>query len=212
MPEPLPFEVAHGSGKQRAPAVARNREALLAVLQAHLPQSGLVLEVASGTGEHAAYFAQHLPGLIWQPTDPEAAALASITAWRRDAALTNLQAPVQLDAMAADWPITRADALFCANMVHIAPWQAARGLFAAAGRMLAVGAPLLLYGPFLEADVPTAESNIAFDGSLRARNPAWGLRDAAALDALAQEAGLARTARIAMPANNLTLVWRKKGR
>lgn len=193
--------------RRHAPATLRNRDAIAAVLAHHLPPSGLVVEIASGSGEHAAYFAPRFHSLSWQPSDPDPAALASIRAWT--AGLTNVAAAVALDAASLHWPVARADALLCCNMVHIAPWSAAVGLFAGAGRLLPAGAPIILYGPFLEDDVPTADSNLAFDADLRARNPDWGLRDVAALDALAWDHGLARVDRVPMPANNLSLVWRR---
>jgi len=196
--------------KQHAPATLRNREPLAEVLGAQLPETGLVLEVASGTGEHAAYFARRFPALVWQPSDPDAQSLASIRAWCEEEGLANLLAPLALDAASGHWPVERADAILCVNMVHISPWDATRGLFAGAARMLARGAPLILYGPYWEADVETAPSNLAFDESLKARNPQWGLRDLAAMDRLGDETGFARTRRVAMPANNLTLVYRRR--
>lgn len=195
--------------KRHAPATLRNRDAILTVLHEELPSQGLVLEVASGSGEHAAYFATAMSELGWQPSDPDPAALASIDAWGADARTDNLRPALKLDAASAEWPLARADAILCCNMVHIAPWSAAEGLFAGAGRLLPPGAPLILYGPFIEADVPTAESNLAFDVSLRERDPEWGLREVAALDVLADAAGLRRIRRNAMPANNLMLVWRR---
>ncbi len=150
-----------------------------------------------------------MPALDWQPSDPDPSALASIAAHASPAALGNIAPPALIDAAATDWPVARADAILCCNMVHIAPWSAAQGLFAGAGRLLPTGAPLLLYGPFIEPETPTADSNLAFDASLKDRNPQWGLRDTTALDTLAQAAGLRRTRRIAMPANNLMLVWRR---
>lgn len=195
--------------KRHAPATQRNRDAILAVLREELPASGVVLEVASGSGEHAVHFAAAMPQLDWQPSDPDPAALASIDAWATEARAANLRPALGLDAAATDWPPPHANAILCCNMVHIAPWSAAEGLFAGAGRLLPSGAPLILYGPFIEADVPTADSNLAFDASLRDRDPAWGLRAVAALDALATAAGLHRIRRTAMPANNLMLVWRR---
>jgi SAM-dependent methyltransferase len=195
--------------KRHAPATLRNRDAILAVLREELPSSGLVLEVASGSGEHAAHFAKAIPQLDWQPSDPDPAALASIDAWAAEASTTNLRPALRLDAASPDWPLRCTDAMLCCNMVHIAPWSATEGLFAGAGRVLPPGAPLILYGPFTESVVPTADSNLAFDASLRDRDPAWGLRAVTALDALAIAVGLHRTRRTAMPANNLTLVWRR---
>ncbi len=196
--------------KQHAPATQRNREPIRKVLETELPgDGGLLLEIGAGTGEHAVYLSKAFPQWQWQPTDPDPDALASIAAWRDEEGGDNLLEPIQLDASGAEWPVDRADAMLCVNMTHISPRAASEGLFAAAGRMLAPGAPLLIYGPFLEADVETTQSNLDFDASLKARNPAWGLRELAWIDELADANGLARTARHAMPANNLTLVYRK---
>ncbi|MCJ2015402.1 DUF938 domain-containing protein [Methylobacterium sp. J-076] len=194
-----------------APAVARNREAILAVLRRVLPSGGTVLEVAAGSGEHAVYFARALPESTWQPSDPEPVALRSIAAHARAAGLPNLRDPIALDAAAAEWPVVQAAAIVCINMVHIAPWSAAEGLFAGAGRLLPAGAPLVLYGPFREEGVPTAPSNEAFDADLRARDPRWGLRTVEAVGRLAASRGLTFGERVAMPANNLILVYRKAG-
>ncbi len=199
--------------KQHAPATLRNREPIAAVLARELPASGTVLEIAAGTGEHAVFFAAAFPALAWQPTDPSPEALASIAAWRDDYPGSNLAAPVLLDAADPDsWPISKAAAILCINMVHISPWEATLGLFRGAARILGTGGsggPLILYGPYIEPGVETAPSNLDFDRSLKARNPAWGLRDLAEVDRVAAEHGFARTARHAMPANNLTLVYRR---
>lgn len=195
--------------KRHAPAVGRNREPIAAVLTEELPAAGLVFEVASGTGEHAVHFARTFPDLQWQPSDPELAARESIAAWRDEEGLPNLLSPLALDAAGADWPLDRADAVLCINMIHISPIAATKGLLAGAARLLAPGAPLILYGPYLEADVETAPSNIAFDLDLKSRNHEWGLRSVEWLDELAQSAGFERTRRVAMPANNLTLVYRR---
>ena len=196
--------------KQHAPATLRNREPIAEVLARELPASGTVLEVAAGTGEHAVFFAGEFPALHWQPTDPSAEALASITAYREDYVGGNLYAPLLLDAAMPDsWPLAAADAMVCINMVHISPWEATLGLFAGAARVLGPSkGPLILYGPYIEAGVVTAPSNLDFDASLKARNPLWGLRDAEALDALASQHGMKRTARHALPANNIMLVYR----
>jgi SAM-dependent methyltransferase len=192
--------------RRSSPAALRNRAPILAVLQNHLPpQTAHVLEIASGTGEHAVFMAQKLPHLVWQPSDPDAANRASIAAYRDESGLANLKAPVELDTTAATWPVASCDAIYCANMVHIAPWQATVGLLAGAKRTLKSGGVLVLYGPFIEDDVPTAESNLAFDADLRMRNPAWGLRRLA--DVAAAAAGFDAPQRIAMPANNLCLVF-----
>lgn len=193
---------------RHAPATARNRDPILAVLRDVLPERGLVLEVASGTGEHAAAFAAALPALDWQPSDPDAEARASIDAWC--AHTSNVRPALALDAAAADWPIDRADAILCINMVHISPWAATEGLMAGAERLLAPGAPLYLYGPYRRAGVPTAPSNEAFDADLKARNPAWGLRDLADVTALASARGLLLDRVVDMPANNLSVVFRRR--
>ena len=180
------------------------------MLRPRLPAHGLVLEIASGTGEHAVYFATALPALRWQPTDADAEARASIEAWRAASGLPNLLAPLPLDAAAPDtWPVARADAIICVNMVHISPWAATLGLMRGAGRLLPPGGRLFLYGPYLEGDVETAPSNIAFDESLKARNPEWGLRTREDVAAVAARHGLTLEARVAMPANNLVLVFVK---
>ncbi|MEE3154294.1 MAG: DUF938 domain-containing protein [Pseudomonadota bacterium] len=194
--------------KRHAPATARNSEPLAEVLAEELPDRGLVLEVASGSGEHAVFLARRFPALDWQPSDVDPEALASVDAWAAEAAVANLRPAITLDAAQANWPIAAADAVLCVNMVHISPWSAAVGLFTWAGRILTSGAPLVLYGPFIEPGRETAPSNLAFDQSLKQRNSEWGLRNTADLDALAADHGLRRTARHAMPANNLVLVYR----
>jgi len=199
------------SAKQHAPATLRNRDPIAAVLAQELPARGRVLEIAAGTGEHAVFFAGRFPALNWQPTDPSPEALASIAAYREDYGGTNLAAPLLLDAAAPEhWPVAEADALVCINMAHISPWEATCGLFRGAARLLGSsgGGPLILYGPYIEAGVETTVSNREFDASLKARNPLWGLREAEALDALAAQHGMARSARHALPANNIMLVYR----
>lgn len=199
-----------GAGaKRHAPATLRNREAIARVLARELPTSGTVLEIASGTGEHAAFLAHRFPHLEWQPSDPDPDALASIVAYRADHEGENLRPPLALDASNENWPIERADAALCINMVHISPWEATIGLFRGCANVLAQGAPVVLYGPYLENDVETAPSNLAFDASLRERNPDWGLRAVAEVDKVAADRGFERTARHAMPANNIVLVYRK---
>lgn len=193
---------------RHAPATARNRDPILGVLRDILPATGLVLEVASGTGEHVAHFAAALPALTWQPGDPDDEGRASIDAWCAD--LPNVRPAIALDAAAAGWPIERADAMLCINMIHISPWAATLGLMAGAGRLLPAGAPLYLYGPYRRAGVPTAPSNDAFDLDLKARNPEWGLRTLEDVVAVAAEAGLAFDRLVEMPANNLSLVFRKR--
>lgn len=193
-----------------SPATVRNRDPILEVLRAHLPAEGLVLEIAAGAGEHAVHFARALPGLQWRPTDPDPVALDSIGAWRKAAALDNLLAPLILDASQPDaWPVDRAEAVVCINMVHISPWSATEGLMTGAGRILPPGGVLYLYGPYREAGVPTAASNENFDADLKRRNPAWGLRHLDEVTALAAAHGLELSERITMPANNLSLVFRR---
>jgi SAM-dependent methyltransferase len=193
-----------------SPSTARNRDPILAVLREHLPANGLVLEIAAGAGEHAVHMARYLPTLTWQPTDPDETALASIAAWREDVALPNLLEPLRLDAARSeDWPVKAADAIVCINMVHISPWAATQGLLAGAGAILPQGGILFLYGPYREDGVETAPSNLAFDDSLKQRNPAWGLRRREDVEDLAADHGLTLKTRIAMPANNLSLVFAK---
>ncbi|MFZ3360022.1 MAG: DUF938 domain-containing protein [Xanthobacteraceae bacterium] len=191
------------------PHVARNREPILDVLRRVLPPRGLVLEVASGSGEHAAYFAKALPSLIWQPTDPDSQAIASIAAHRTTAGGTNLLPPLQLDVTWPRWPVERADVVMCNNMTHIAPWAASEGLVAGAARTLAAGGILFLYGPYKVDGRHTAPSNAQFDVRLRTQNPQWGIRDLAEVTALAEDHGFARPDIVPMPANNLSLVFRR---
>lgn len=196
--------------KQHAPATLRNREVIADVLAQELPSAGCVLEIASGTGEHAVFFAAAFPALTWQPTDPSSEALASIAAYHADYAGNNLAAPLRLDAAApANWPLSHAAALLCINMVHISPWEATLGLFAGAAKLLGSGGgPLILYGPYFELGVETAPSNREFDASLKARDPRWGLRHAEELDRLATRQGITRCARHALPANNIMLIYK----
>lgn len=195
--------------KRSSPATARNREPIAAVLAEVLPPSGLVLEVASGAGEHAAFLAGRFAGLDWQPSDPDPDALSSIEAYVADAGLPNLRPPLILDAAADTWPVDRADAILCINMVHISPWAATLGLLHGASRLLASGAPLILYGPYRRAGIETAPSNEAFDRSLRARDPAWGLRSVEQVTQAAAQAGLGFDRLVEMPANNLILAFRR---
>jgi SAM-dependent methyltransferase len=195
--------------RRSAPHVARNAGPIAEVLKEVLPEHGLVLEVASGTGEHILHFARAFPKLIWQPSDPEPAALRSIEAWRAEAGLPNLLPAVALDARSADWPVAAADAILCINMIHISRWAATVGLIRGAGQLLAPGAPLCLYGPYRQAGVETAPSNEAFDASLRARDPEWGLRDLEEVVAEAEAQGLRLDKTVPMPANNLSVVLRK---
>lgn len=196
-------------GALASPAVARNTAAILEVLRAHLPARGRVLEVAAGSGEHAVVFAAALPGLEWTPSDPSAEARASIAAWATAADLPNLRPAVALDVLdPATWPDEPAQALVCINMIHISPWEATEGLMRLAGRALGPGGLLALYGPYREAGVELAPSNAAFDASLKARDPAWGLRDRDVVAAAALAEGLALTLRREMPSNNIMLLFR----
>lgn len=188
-----------------SPATLRNRDPILDVLRSVLPARGLVLEIASGAGEHVLHFARALPHLTFQPSDPSEEARASIAAW--SAGTLNIRLPLPLDAAAESWPIAAADAVIAINMVHISPWAATEGLIRGAGRLLAPGGVLYLYGPYRQERVETAPSNLAFDASLKARNPAWGLRNVADVAALAAAQGFRGPDITAMPANNLSLVF-----
>jgi hypothetical protein len=206
---PQRLRKAVSDDRRSAPHVARNADPIAAVLRSILPERGLVLEIASGSGEHIVHFARTFPNLLWQPSDPEPAALRSIEAWRADAGLTNLLQAVPLDARAGAWPIAEADAILAINMVHISPWTATAGLLRGAGRLLASGAPLYLYGAYFQAAVEPAPSNVAFDESLRARNPEWGVRHLEAVVAEGEAQGLELAAIVPMPANNLSVVLRR---
>ena len=195
--------------KRHAPATARNRGPILDVLRPRLPADGLVLEVASGSGEHAVHFAANLPQLVFQPSDPDEEALASIDAWAATSALANIRPAVALDATAPAWPVGEADAVLCCNMIHIAPWSAAVGLVAGAARVLPDHGLLYLYGPYRRHGAHTAPSNEAFDRDLRRRNPAWGLRDLEAVTGLAEAHGFAPPEVMEMPANNLSVIFRR---
>lgn len=195
--------------RQFRPHVPRNRDPILDVLRLILPPKGLVLEVASGSGEHAAYFAQNLRALDWQPSDPDQEALASATAHRAEASLPNLLPPLHLDVTAAQWPVGHADAVICCNMIHIAPWAACEGLIAGSARVLPTGGLLYLYGPYKIGGRHTAPTNQAFDERLRAQNPAWGIRDLDDVTALAARFGFALAETVSMPANNLSVIFRR---
>lgn len=192
--------------RRHAPATERNREPIAEVLARVLPEAGLVLEIASGTGEHVAAFAERFPALTWQPSDPDAEARESIADWC--AGLANVLPPLALDAAAPEWPADRADAILCINMVHISPWEATLGLMAGAARLLAPGAPLVLYGPYRQQGVPTAPSNEQFELWLKERDQRFGLRYVE--DVTTAAAGFALEAIVPMPANNLTLVYRRQ--
>ena len=198
-----------GDPRRSAPHVARNAGPIAELLRAVLPERGFVLEMASGSGEHVLHFAREFPKLLWQPSDPDPVAIRSIEAWRVEAGLFNLLPAIPLDARAAEWPVARADAVLAINMVHISPWAATAGLMRGAARLLGEGAPLYLYGAYRQTGVATAPSNEAFDESLRARDPDWGLRDLDAVVAEAERNGFRLDGVTAMPANNLSVVFRK---
>lgn len=207
-----PAETARpeGDARLRAPSAQRNRDAILAVLRDVLPANGLVLEIASGSGEHALHFAQALPSLTFQPSDPSPDARASIVAWSAESGLANILPPIEIDASGDAWPALEPAAILCINMIHIAPWKATEGLFRHAGALLAGGAPLCLYGPFRRPGRDLEPGNLAFDESLRSRNPEWGLRDLGEVTALAQASGFGAPEIVEMPANNLSVIFRKR--
>jgi len=204
-PSPWIAAEAGDTTRRHAPATLRNRDAIADILATFLPAQGVVLEIASGSGEHCAHFAARFPGLTWQPSDPDPAARASIAAW--SAGIANIRPPLTIDAAGRDWAIDRVDAILCINMVHISPWEATTGLLTGARHRLPPGAPLFLYGPYRRAGHPTAPSNEAFDASLKARDPRWGLRDLDSVIAAAN--GFEPERIIDMPANNLSIVLRR---
>lgn len=194
--------------KQHSPSFERNKDAIVSVLREVLPSTGLVLEVGSGSGQHAAYIASRMPSIEWQPTDlPDN--LPSIAAWREAAGATNLRAPLVLDLLSANWPVAQCDAIVCINTVHIVAWAGVENLFAGAGRVLRPGGVMYVYGAYRYSDRPLEPSNEQFDQWLKRRDPNSGVRDFAAVDALAQAAGLVLVGDRAMPANNRSIWWRK---
>ena len=195
---------------QSPPAAQRNLQPILTVLQSALPRQGRFLEIASGSGYHVVNFARAFPDVVWQPSDPDAAARASIAAHIAAEAPPNVLAPLALDAEVQPWPVKAADAVLCINMIHISPWSATKALFAVASDLLERNGVLFTYGPYIIDGDFQADSNIAFDQSLKARNPAWGMRDVNDIDTLAGDVGFARVAMVAMPANNFSLVFRKR--
>lgn len=204
------FYEAPASGARRsAPAALRNREPIAEVLKDWLPAKGLVLEIASGTGEHVTYFAERFPTLEWQPSDIHPNALGSVAAARDEAGLPNVRPPLVIDAASSDWPIERADAVLSINMVHISPWESALGLLKGAARLLSPGAALILYGPWITDEAPTAQSNLAFDADLKRRDPQWGLRKVEDFAAAADDRGLHLVKTQPMPANNTMLLLRR---
>lgn len=206
-------QLPNTNDRRTSPAAARNRKYIEAVLAEHVladvASGGLVLEIASGSGEHVVGFAAAFPGLVWQPSDPDPEMVRSVQAWAEEAVGSNLRPAVELDASRWPWPVTAAEAIVCINMIHIAPWAACLGLMRGAGELLRPGAPLYLYGPMKVEGRCTTESNEAFDASLRARDPAWGVRDLEAVEAAGRAQGLALTQVLAMPANNFSLVLRR---
>ena len=208
-PEPFVLEPAAGDPRRVAPHVARNVVPIVDILRAVLPEAGLVLEIASGSGEHCIHFATSFPHLTFQPSDPDPVALESIEAWRKSHGSANLLPPIQLDARAGKWPLTRADAILCINMVHISPWAATQGLMAGASRLLPSGAPLYLYGAYRRRGEDFAASNQSFDASLRSRDPEWGVRELEDVALEATRNGLALESVTEMPANNLSVVFRR---
>jgi SAM-dependent methyltransferase len=204
------MQISVPSGALRSPASARNREPILAVLAEVLPPAPRVLEIAAGAGEHALWAAERFPDALWLPTDPDPRALGSIAAWRTAAGTPNLLPPRRLDVtVETDWPSPPFDAVVAVNLIHISPWPAALALIVGAGRLLRAGGVLFLYGPYLEAGVATAPSNLAFDEDLRRRNPDWGLRRLEEVTALAAHQALTLFRRAEMPANNLSLAFRR---
>ena len=200
----MPAEIA-----RTAPAAERNKEPILAVLRQVLPKTGLVLEIASGTGQHAVHFAAALSGLTWQPSDPDADSRISIEAWIAKAGLQNVLPPVALNVHAHPWPLERASAVVCINMVHISPWQATLDLMSGAARLLGAGSVLFVYGPFRRFGAHTASTNEVFDASLRARDPEWGVRDVEAVADVASNHGFSLEQVVEMPTNNLSVVFRR---
>ncbi|WP_309610743.1 DUF938 domain-containing protein [Sphingomonas sp.] len=198
------YEAEISAARRSAPAALRNVEPIGDALTEWLPATGVVLEVASGTGEHALAFARRFPALTWQPSDTAPEALTSIAGWREEGP-TNLLAPLHIDAAAPSWDVERVDALLSINMVHISPWASALGLLDGAARLLPVGGPLILYGPWIEKGVATAPSNLAFDEDLRARDAQWGLRKVEEFAGKAAARGLILSERRAMPVNNIML-------
>ena len=195
--------------RREAPAAARNRQPILDVLQPRLPERGLVLEIASGTGEHVVHYAAARPGLTFQPSDPDAGARASIDDWVRTLGLDNVRPALEIDVTRATWPVERADAVLCCNMIHIAPWEAAVGLVTGAARLLPPGGLLFTSGPYRLDGRHTAPSNEAFDADLKRRNPAWGVRDLEAVTELALGLGFGEPDIVEMPANNLSLLFKR---
>jgi SAM-dependent methyltransferase len=214
---PVALEQRGVSADQRmySPSAARNLAPILEVLKRVLPAHSAVLEIACGTGEHAVHFAGAMPNLTWRPSDPDSGARASTASWIKFTGLSNVLPPLDIDVCAKAWGVEQMapfDAIVSLNMIHIAPWAATLGLFAGAGRLLRPGGLLFLYGPFMRNGAHNAPSNAAFDASLKARDPSWGLRDTADLERLGESSGLSLRETIEMPANNMSLVFSRRGR
>lgn len=195
--------------RRHAPATLRNRDPILAVLKAHLRGSGLILEIASGSGEHCVYFAENLPSYTYQPSDPDTAARASIDAWIKEKGLTNALPALDIDASAPPWAVSGANAILCINMIHISPWASAVGLFRGSANALPAGGLLFTYGPYRQGGAHTSKSNEQFDASLRQENPEWGIRDLEDVTGVALKNGFSPPFAKKMPANNLMLIFRK---
>lgn len=193
-----------------SPAAERNKEPILAVLRPLLPTTGLVLEIASGTGQHIVHFAKAVPNLTWQPTEPDPERLDLIRYRLSQANLSNVNPPLRLNVLDGPWPIDRTNVIVCINMIHIAPWGATQALFQGASQHLSQDGILVLYGPYRRFGHPTAPSNEAFDRDLQWRNPAWGVRDMEAVTDLGQATGLELSEVVEMPSNNFSLVFRKR--
>ncbi len=193
-----------------APAALRNRDLIADVLQIHLPPSGLLLEIASGSGQHCVRFAERLPNHVIQPSDPDPKARASIDAWVVSSGLANVKPALDIDASRGDWPVAQAQAVLCINMIHISPWRATEGLFAGAAKCLSAGGLLFTYGPYMQGGAQTSESNAAFDADLRRENAEWGIRSIEALSELGLSCGFAAPEIMAMPANNFSLVFKRR--
>ena len=193
--------------KQHAPATLRNRDSISEVLKDWLPETGRVLEIAAGTGEHGVFFATQFPHLEWLPTDGNPDSLPSIEAWRAEAGRPNLLPASCIDVLARPWSVERIGAIFCANMIHISPWKCTEALFTESASLLSPEGKLILYGPYLVEGQKTAPSNVAFDQSLRQRDPSWGIRWLHVVDELAQSVGMTRMEQRTMPANNLMLLY-----
>ena len=209
-----PWFASDPDARRDAPHTHRNCDPILAVLRQWLPRRGLVLEIGSGTGQHVTWFAEHLPELVWQPSDRDPEMRASVAAWTAHLGLGNVRPPLAIDTTDANWGVDDPDlaAILNMNMIHIAPWAAGQGLLAGAGRLLSAGGLLYLYGPFKRAGVQTAPSNAEFDAMLRRRDPAWGIRDEDVVTAAAEGHGLALESVVEMPANNLSLIYRRQAR